>query len=389
VEPALSADGRFLAFASFATNLVPGDTNDTLDVFVRDLQTGTTERVSVAGNGDEGNDFSSGASVSRDGRYVAFTSLASNLVPGDTVNSPDIFVRDRSAGTTQMVSVDRNGSPANDFTTGASISPDGRYVAFASNSSNLVAGDNNDRTDVFVRDLLTGTTSLVSVNSDEVQSRGFSTEPSVSAHGRYIAFSSTGRLVPEDTGVRSDVYVRDLRAGTTEQVSVNSQEAQPARFSSSDRPSISPTGRYVAFGSGGAGLVPGDSNHAGDIFVRDRVAGTTRRVSVSSAERQAKGISEAASISANGRYVAFQSSAPNLVAGDTNGESDVFLRDRGTGTTRLVSVSSREAVGNRPSLDPSISQDGRLVAFSSRANNLTPTDKSRFPDVFLRNRAGR
>lgn len=389
VDPALSADGRFLAFTSFATNLVPGDTNDAEDVFVRDLQTGTTERVSVAGNGEQGNDVSSGASVSRDGRYVAFSSLASNLVPGDTINSPDIFVRDRVAGTTQMVSVDRAGNPANDFTFGASISPDGRYVAFASNASTLVAGDTNDRTDVFVRDLLTATTSLVSVTSDEAQARGFSTEPSVSAHGRFIAFSSTGRLVPADTGVRSDVYVRDRVAGTTEQVSVTSQEAQPARFSTSDRPAISPSGRYVAFDSGGGGLVPGDTNHAGDIFVRDRVTGTTHRVSLSSGERQGKGNSEAPSISANGRYVAFQSSAPNLVAGDTNGETDVFLRDRGTRTTRLLSVNSRETVGNRPSLDPSISQDGHLAAFSSTANNLTPTDKSRFADVFLRTRVGR
>jgi len=384
--PALSADGRYLVFASFASNLVPRDTNDE-DVFIRDLQTGTTERVSVADNGDQGNSLSSGASVSRDGRYVVFQSAASNLVPGDTNVDSDVFLRDRSAGTTEIVSVDSTGTHANGPSFDASISADGRYVVFESSASNLVDADNNGSVDVFVRDLSTGTTSLVSVDGREVQSAGFSGDASVSAHGRYVAFWSAGRLVRADTNRVRDVFVRDRLTGTTERVSVNSQEAEAGRVSA--RPVMSSTGRYVAFVSAAANLVPGDTNRVADVFVRDREAGTTRRASVSSREGQTGTWSDSPAISANGRYVAFQSLAPNLVAGDANGMADVFLRDRGMGTTTLLSVNSREALGNAGSADPAISDNGRLVAFYSEATNLTPSDTTRSADVFVRDRAGR
>jgi Tol biopolymer transport system component len=320
---AISADGRYVAFYSAASSLVPGDTNGALDVFVRDRRAGTTQRVSVATDGSQGNGFSYDPAISADGRYVAFDSYASSLVPGDTNGDSDVFVRDRRLGTTQRVSVATNGSQGNGDSASPAISADGRYVAFSSDASNLVPGDTNGALDVFVRDRRSGTTQRVSVATDGSQANGGS--PAISADGRYVAFTSVAsNLVPGDTNGFEDVFVRDLKSGTTRRVSVATDGSQ-GNNDSSVRPAISADGRYVAFESYASNLVPGDTN--GLEFVRDLRLDTTRQVDVAADGGQPNGLSFFPAISADGRYVAFESYASNLVPGDTNHSADVFVRD--------------------------------------------------------------
>src|SRR6476661_2769775 len=259
-NPAISADGRFVAFYSEASNLVPEDTNGKPDIFVRDRLSNTTARVSVDSAGNQANSFSNDPSISADGRFVAFTSGASNLVPGGTNNTSDIFVRDTLTNTTTRVSVDSAGNQGNRDAYGASISADGRFVAFESNSSNLVPGDPNNRDEIFVRDLSTNTTTRVSVDSAGNLGNGYSYTPSISADGRFVAFySDATNLVPGDTNNTYDIFVRDTLTNTTTRVSLDSAGNQGNGYSYS--PSISADGRFVAFESTTSNIVPGDTNN--------------------------------------------------------------------------------------------------------------------------------
>jgi Tol biopolymer transport system component len=351
-RPSISADGRFVAFESGATNLVPGDTNAATDVFVYDRQTGMIERVSVPDPSTgqaQANGPSQFAAISADGRFVAFVSQATNLVAGDTNGQPDVFVHDRITGATELVSVNSAGVEGNEpsgpveFGRGPSISADGRFVAFESYSTNLVPGDNNGTMDVFVRDRLAGSTQRVSVNSagQETAINQFSHSPSISADGRYVAFISVGsNLVPNDTNSVADIFVFDRQTGTTERVSTDSNGGQTN--STSANPEISADGRFVSFSSFASNLVAGDTNGASDVFVKDRQTGMIERVSVDSSGNQAAAGSGSfrSAISADGRFVAFESNAANLVAGDTNNGFDIFIRDRQTGQTQRYSVDS-------------------------------------------------
>ncbi len=328
--PSISADGRFVAFWSYASNLVAGDTNGFDDVFVRDRQSGTTERVSVDSGGAQGNDVSHYSSISADGRFVAFQSRASNLVAGDTNGFVDVFVRDRQSGTTERVSLATGGAQGNSDIEDdpLSISADGRFVAFTSVASNLVPGDTNLASDVFVHDRQSGTTERASVDSGGAQGNGDSDNQSISADGRFVAFEShASNLVAGDTNGFRDAFVHDRQSGTTERVSVDSGGAQGN--DGSDSPSLSADGRFVAVESDATNRVAGDPNAADDVFVLDRLSGTTERVSVDSGGAQGNDSSERASISDDGRFVAFPSEASNLVAGDTNESSDVFVREHG------------------------------------------------------------
>jgi Tol biopolymer transport system component len=346
----------------------------------------STTRVSVSSAGAEGNNNSGSTSISADGRYVAFDSGASNLVPGDTNGRSDVFVHDRQTAATTRVSVSSAAAQGNDHSYAPSISADGRYVAFYSHATNLVPGDTNATHDVFVHDRQTAATTRVSVSSAGAQANGGSDKPSISADGRYVAFESqASNLVAGDTNATEDVFVHDRQTGTTTRVSVSSAGAQGDGHSNA--PSISADGRYVAFHSGATNLVPTDTNNWYDVFVHDRQSGTTTRVSVSSAGGQGNGTSRWASISADGRYVAFNSSASNLVPGDTNDAYDVFVHDRQMGSTTRVSVSSAGAEGNGESEVPSISADGRYVGFESTAANLVPGDTNGYYDVFVHDRA--
>ncbi len=386
-DPSVSADGRYAAFWSDASNLVAGDTNLVSDVFVRDRQSGTIERVSVASLGAEGNEGSSYPSISADGRHVAFHSFATNLVGGDTNGSSDVFVRDRQGGTTERLSVSSLEAEGNGVSAFPSISADGRFVAFESTASDLVSGDTNGTYDVFVRDRQSGKTECVSVGASGVQGNDHSFGPSISADGRYVAFTSfASDLVSGDTNERPDVFVRDRQLGVTERVSVDSSGA--GGNSNSERPSISADGRYVAFDSFASDLVGGDTNGAFDVFVHDRQTGATERVSVDSGGAEGNTASQLAAISADGRHVAFMSFASDLVGGDTNGWSDAFVHDRQSGTTERVSVSSAGGQGNGQSSGLSISADGRHVAFESSAANLVSGDTNGDDDVFVRDRCG-
>jgi Tol biopolymer transport system component len=375
--PAVSADGRFIAFVSGAPNLVPGDTNGAVDVFVRDWLAGTTERVSVSSGGEQGNGLSgaSGVAISADGRFVAFESLASNL---DTNTASDIFVRDRKTGTTTRVSLGRGGRQANGESEWPTISADARYVAFTSRASNLVPGDTNESSDVFVRDRLGGTTDRVSVGSrgkqwnDDSENNG----QAISANGRFVTFKAYAA---------GDVFVRDRSSRTTERVSVSS--SGEVFGAESFESAISADGRFVAFRM--------DATRAG-VFVRDRLRHKTEVASVSSSGKQANGDSFVGTISGNGRFVAFASRASNLVAHDTNARCgpepnclDLFVRDRSKRTTERVSVNSAGKQANGNSEYPAISANGRFVAFASEASNLVAGDTNRFEDVFLHDRVTR
>jgi Tol biopolymer transport system component len=384
--PAISADGRYVAFKSAASNLVPGDTNGTWDIFVQDRLTGVTERVSVSTAGDEGNDYSDCPAISADGRYVAFVSSASNLVAGDTNGASDIFVHDRLTGVTERVSVSTAGDEGNDESDYPAISDDGRYVAFDSNASNLGPDDTNSSWDVFVHDRLTGATERVSVSSTGEQGNDFSYYAAISADGRYIAFASdASNLVAGDTNGREDVFVHDVLTDATERASVST--AGEEANGTSTGAAISADGRYVGFLSSASNLVSGDTNGEWDIFVHDGLTGVTERVSVSSTGEEGNtGSENPSSTSADGRYVAFPSNASNLVPDDTNGTTDVFVHDRLTGASERVSVSAAGEEANGGSGGAAISADGRCVAFASEASNLVLGDTNGVFDVFVRKR---
>ena len=330
----ISADGRYVAFESNASNLVEGDTFGYRDIFVHDLQTGETARVSVSTVGGEAGKPSFRPSISADGRYVAFDSQASNLVPGHSGLNYDVFIHDRQEGETAIVSVAQGGGLANSNSSGPSISGEGRYVAFESSASNLIAGDTNGLPDIFVYDRQNGQTTRVSLSSAGDQANNWSTDATISSDGRYVAFMSrASNLVSNDTNGCFDVFLHDRQTGQTIRASVSSV-GQQATGSDSSRPSISSDGRYVSFYSAASNLVQGDTNETGDVFIYDRQTGQTTRASVSSSGAEANGYSDSPSLSADGRYIAFYSTATNLVSGDTNGKSDVFVRDSGaTGTS--------------------------------------------------------
>ena len=338
--PAISADGRFVAFFSEASNLVLGDTNTAWDVFVRDRLLGTTERVSVSSSGEEGDNSSgydvAGQAISADGRFVAFLSWASNLVPGDTKETRHAYLRDRLLGTTEAIDVKPDGSFHSAGTSAVSISADGRFVSFGSGGRNYVQDDTNWASDVFVRDRLTGTTQRVSVGSEGQEGDDDSGVASISADGRFVAFRSKAtNLVPGEPVGTLDYYVRDRGLGTTERVGANIIGPGEAFYSC--LPSLSAHGRFAAFASFSPFLVPGDTNECYDIFLHDRVLDTTELVSMSTVGDQGNGnsgmtttpnseLGPVSAISADGRFVAFYSEASNLVPGDTNSVADIFVR---------------------------------------------------------------
>lgn len=382
-QPSVSADGRFVAFQSNASNLVPDDTNSRPDVFVYDCQNKVIERVSISSTGIQGNGYSCQPSISFDGRFVAFRSAASNLVAGDTNRTYDIFVHDRLNHTTERASISSNGIQGNYESNQPSISADGRFVAFRSASSNLVAGDNNKGYDIFVHDRLNHTTEMVTISTTGNQQNSQSYEPSISSDGRFVAFRSwANNLVPGDTNKVYDIFVHDRLNHTTERVSVSSNGGQGNGWS--HLPAISSDGRYVAFHSSANNLVSGDNNAWTDIFVRDRLTKETERISITGGGvlRNTNKF-HPAPISADGRYVTFHSAASDLVPDDTNGKADVFIYDRQDSSIKMASVSSTGTQGNRESEQPSITTDGRFVVFQSPANNLALDDFGWLSDIFI------
>src|SRR6266545_201355 len=332
-------------------------------------------RVSVASDGTEGNDRSYDRSaLSKDGRFVAFRSAATNLVPDDTNNTWDVFLHDQQTGQTTRVSVDSFGNQGNGGSFRPALSADGAVVAFDSDATNLVMGDTNGASDVFMYEA--GQTTLVSVGLGGAAGNSDSYDPSISPNGRFVAFYSVAtNLVNGDTntcgpfttpGSCSDVFVRDLQMGQTTRVSVDSHGNQGNSVSYD--PSISADGRFVAFYSLASNLVDGvdgDTNNTYDVFVHDRQTGQTTRVSVDSNDTQANGGSFNVSLSADGRAVAFYSNATNLVSGDTNGTDDIFVADRGIAQSFAISVT----LANDP---PTLSIFADQTAIRDSAPTLIP-----------------
>jgi Tol biopolymer transport system component len=383
--PALSADGRYAVFSSTSSNLVPHDTNRAEDVFVRDRMAGKTERVSVSSTGRQGNGPGVyGASISADGRYVVFSSTATNLVPGRDPNGhePDVFLRDRKLHKTTRVSVSTAGKKGGGQL--GDISDDGHRVAFVSSNQLAPQDRRNARRDVYVRDLKTHKTELVSVGVGGKSGDWYSSEPSISANGRFVAFTSRATNLVADQKFRvTDVYVRDLKTHKTTLVSRTAGGASATR--SSRESQISADGRFVSFTSSAPNLVAGDTNGVTDVFLRDLQNGTTERVSVSTSGAQSTQGSFSGAPSALGEFVVFASDGPDLAPGDANGtRDDIFVRDVPNHATYRVSVNSSGQGGNDNSSAPSISADGRFAGFWSQATNLATPDTNHKGDAFVR-----
>jgi Tol biopolymer transport system component len=381
-EPAISANGRYVAFTSAASDLVRRDTNDTWDVFVRDLRKGVVSRVSLSDTGRQLDGASYQPTISGDGRYIAFVSFATNVIVGDPNPTGNIFLHDRRAGTTVRIPPPGEGAPYAPYADKPSISSDGGVIAFTSLNP-ILPGDTNDTSDVFVWRRDTARIEQVSVSGQGQGGDAESYDPAVSADGRYVAFaSSAGNLVTGGAAGQWEIYLRDLRTRTTTMVSLSSSGA-PAD-GESNVGGVSAGGRYVLFTSTGSNLVPGDTNDVADVFLRDRRSGTTSRVSVSRTGQQLTMGSASAALSATGRYAAFVSPDPSIVAGDTNELSDVFMRDLRTGRTVRASVPATGGQADSDSSDPTIDAQGHRVAFVSTATNLVPGPARGVEAVYLR-----
>jgi Tol biopolymer transport system component len=335
-----------VVYDSFASNLVPGDTNRQGDVFLYDRDHRTTTRISVRYDGMQTDAQSGFGVISKDGNIIAFESRATEIIKSVKSPATQLYAYDRTRKTTDLISAAFLGGPAGGGSGALSLSDDGRYVAFSSGAADVVPYDVNQRDDVFVRDRQTATTRRVSVNSVGGEANGASAEPSLSGDGRYVAFESQatnllgidptfqddpksiinpeGKLDTGDTNNVPDVFVYDLRTGSIERdsVSATGEQANTDSYGAS----ISGDGRYVAFVSLASNLVPGDTNKVREVYVRDRTAHTTIRVATSDAGLPGNKLSVMPAVSRDGSVVVFASDASNLVLGDTNHESDIFLR---------------------------------------------------------------
>lgn len=370
----MSADGRYVAFTSTSDDLVPGDANGKTDAFVRDLRQGTTRRVSVGPRGRQGNGSSSVEGITPDGRFVLIGSDASNLVPDDTNRATDLFLRDLRSDTLKRVSLGRGGRQANARSTAGAVSADGRYLAFVSAADNLVPGDTNAASDVFLRDLRTGTVARLSVGAGGVQGDFPSDGPTITPDGRFVAFLSiAGNLVPRDRNGDVDIFVRDRVRGTIERVSV-AKDGSDADSSSID-PSMSADGRLVVFTSTAGNLVSLPDNFQTNVFIRDRRTNRTERLDLpASLTKGTFGTLEPV-ISPRGRFVALY-----LLGGP-----GAYIVDRSTGETRqLVKLASGRPGPVGSATPAAISADGRRVLFDSSVDGLVPGDDNDRDDVFLR-----
>ncbi len=388
--PSISADGRYVAFISVADNLVAGDANGTADAFVKDTLTGETTLVSTRSDGTQGNGSCKRVSISADGTYVAFGSLSSNLVAGDTNGTYDVFIKNRTTGDIVLASTSTAGVQGNGSSDYAVLSPDGRYLAFCSAASNLVDGDTNGTWDSFVKDLQTGTTTLVSTSTAGEIGNGYSWCPTISDDGRYVAFASLAdNLVPDDSNDTWDVFVKDLQTGQVTLASANIAGVQGN--DDSECAGISGDGHHVVFLSLADNFVPGDANGTYDVFSKDLQTGEITLASADAAGLQGDAMSGGYVTNHDGRFVTFVSLASNLIDGDTNGKSDVFVKDIQTGAIRRLSVSDSGNQGNSECGDPydpdpvvwspQISSDGRYVAFITLSSNLVDGDSNGTWDV--------
>jgi len=422
-RPSVSANGRLIAFESLASDLVAGDSNRVSDIFLRDTCRKaapecipSTVRVSLAYDGSESNGASFRPSISGDGRYVVFTSLADNLVSMDRNSSADIFLRDTCIGATSecrpstaLVSVNNVGVQANSSSHSGRISGSGRFVAYVSAADNLIVEDTNLKEDVFVRDTCAGaaapcspSTSRGSVGPNGLQADGASAMAALSADGRYVAFvSDASNLVPGVKAARSEVFLRDTCAGTREictpsTIGVSVTDTGVPGDGPSLHPAISPDGRFVAFLSTSFNLGATEGLPARRIFLRDTCMGTTNAcrpstmlISAAAEDREDDDAVSAPDLSAEGRYVAFVSASSQLVPDDANQHADAFVHDTCLSSTACIKATwrlSRGRLGAEADADIlalALTPDGRALAFTSTASNLVPGDTNGVEDVFV------
>ncbi len=394
-RPAISADGRYVAFLSTTEGLVPNDptpTGNLGDVYVRDVLAGTIELANV--NSDETpanipDTVTDIVAISGNGRFVAFDSTATNLdlAATDTANTPDVFVRDRLLGTTVRISIAANGTPPNGFSSAPSISADGRYVAFASSASNLVPGDTNAAADVFVKDMLTGAVDRVSTDSNDLPGANgaHSNTADISSDGRYVGFLSSANIgAPFGNPQVIDAFVKDRVTRQIQLVSLASW-GEPTN-SAITEVRISDDGNRAVFVTTATNLViQGEQGNAPDVFLRDRAAATTIRIThpATNPFGYSNGSASQVSISDNGRWVAFDSSASDLLSPpiEPAGDQDIFVNDTQDDTFEQASRPLGGGPANSFSRWANISGDGRAIAYLTNATNLFSGDANGYQDV--------
>jgi Tol biopolymer transport system component len=405
-ESVISADARYVAYVANADNVIQNGTKGS-NVFLYDQKNVKTELVSVASDGGPADGDSYGPSISSDGRYIAFASEAKNIADNPGTGGRQIYVRDRKTGQTKIISLPLNVSVPEEDAGDPSISGTGRYVAFRSFPGNLISSGGDQMSQIFVRDIVKNTLYLVSKSPSGEKGNddsGVYGGPSISSDGRFVAFQSySTNLVKGDTNGASDIFLNDRNTGKTIRISVSSKWNQSNGGSVS--PAISGNGRYIAFISDATNLVPGDTNGKTDVFVYDRITKKTERVSVSSSGKQANGDSLSnstpnnVSLSWDGRFVVFTSQASNLAPGGVSntcssmglsspgsGTSpcfNIYIRDRKTGKTTRITSAKDGGLANGDSLMPSMSHNGNWLTFVSAADNMIPNDTNGLTDIFV------
>ena len=383
-QPSLSNQGRFIAFTSSAADLVPVDGNNKTDVFVRDTLAGTTTLVSISTGGVQGDGDSDQPSISPNGRWVAFRSQAKNLVSGDTNGVGDIFVRDLVTKTTVRANLKSLGGQATGGGSGRpDISSDGTSVLFESSAKLLVAGDANNVTDVFVHSFASGTTERISVDSSELGLSAGGAHPAMSGDARFVVFDSDTTQIPNDTNGKTDVFLRDRLQGLTLRQSATWNGAPPngpSRFAT-----VSDDGNFVAFQSAATNFVTVPMPVGKEsVFFHDRSAGVTILMPQSPNPWPANGTSSGPAMSADGTQIAYSSDSSDIVAGDTNGVKDIFVWDLGYQTNRRVSTKTSGAEDHGHSAVAAISPDGHVIAYESLATDGFSPDANGATDIFWR-----
>lgn len=373
-EPSLSRDGKRVLFHSGASNVVPGDTNGQFDIFVRDLVTNQTQIVTTTAAGVQANNASLEGRISADGRFVVFSSFATNLAASDANGGlRDVFVKDLVTGALAHASLSSSGTSGNNSSGDAWVNADGRFVVFQSFASNLVANDTNGKPDVFLRDIATGQLECISVDASGVPTGGMN--PSLSGDGRYVAYMSlSGNL---------GVILRDRQLATSSQVCVDAS----GMALSGSQPMVSEDGGTIVFSTGWP-LVAGDQPTTDDLyFVRLQSGVLTLPKLVTKGNLLfGENLSEATSISSDGRYVTFRSTH-RYVADDLNNEDDVYLAD--LTLNKLMPVSKGPfGFGDSDSYGGSISADGKTCAFYSNASNLVANGAEGTQEAFLADLSG-
>lgn len=385
-RPDGSLDLRFVVWGSKASNLVANDANGVVDVFLRDRATGVTTRMSEGPGGTEANGASQLPKVSGAGRYVSFMSLASNLGASDVNGTWDVYLVDRANATITRASTSLGGGETDGTSFANGFSGDERWMAISSLATNLVANDTNAARDLFVRDLVAGGP-WIRVSTDALGNEGDgpTIRSTFSYDGRFIAFESwAANLVAGDTNGQMDVFVRDLVSGVVTRESVGNGGIESDGIS--DGPWISGDGRWVGFASYATTFVAGDQNNASEVFVRDRELGVTSLISVPLAGPVPNLDSHLPGLSFDGRFVSFNSMASDLIVGDTNGVGDVFLADRATGVITRVSLvppALGGGEGDGLSIFPILSRTGDAVVYESSATNFAPPDANGVRDIFV------